>query len=486
MNPSAGSPFRLNILSPSGRLKEREDGSLKIVLKGVDQVSWFLDSPERTTGTWKPKKLMDKWDKLFGDQEQTTHSSFSKPPYSTIKQLRDIWIFGDESTQWTSDGRNAQRRFPSGQIGTIKYGGAVTNLAQTRLPADTNWIWIQDPQEEDFSIDRSRSSAVFELGNPKKSKHNNSITFEVQNPAGVDIEEIIQSNSELKDISLFVEGAATSSSKNKTIAEPVAKPPSDAPVLFDVQSESSTIKQGKDGSYKLVMEGVEKVHWETDDAEAEEGYYGAKKYAKSYDTYYGKDAEVSAYETFTLADGSKEKCKFTVTDVKYNQKSNKLVYDIEPANKKQADKITGLEGETQAESAVYSTERTRWRPDWMPNGRRWDLRYADLRDANLIDADLRDADLRGADLIFANLMDADLRDAILDSADLRVANLMDADLSGADLWWAELRYADLSGADLSGALNLNQTINPHRAVWFQTTCPDGSMNPGSQHCSEIF
>jgi len=62
----------------------------------------------------------------------------------------------------------------------------------------------------------------------------------------------------------------------------VAKPP--APVLFDVQSESSTIKQGKDGSYKLVMKDVERVHWETDEAEAEEGYYSAKKYAKTMTT----------------------------------------------------------------------------------------------------------------------------------------------------------------------------------------------------------
>ena len=73
------------------------------------------------------------------------------------------------------------------------------------------------------------------------------------------------------------------------------------------------------------MEGFEKVHWETDDAEAEEGYCDARTYAKKFDTYYGKDAEVSAYKTFTQFDGSKEKCKFTVTDVKYNQKSNKLV-----------------------------------------------------------------------------------------------------------------------------------------------------------------
>ena len=246
----------------------------------------------------------------------------------------------------------------------------------------------------------------------------------------------------------------------------MAKPPSDAPVLFDVECDSSTIKQRKDGSYKLVMEDVERVHWETDDAEADDGYYNAKKYAKSYDNYYGEDAEVSAYETFTLADGSKEKCKFTVTDVKYNQKSNKLVYDITPANKKQADKITGIESEPQSESAVYSTERTRWRPDWMPNGRKRHLQGADLIYADLSNADLRDADLSGADLIDAKLPRADLRDA---------------DLSGAALWNARLWRADLRGA-----LHLNSTFGADQARWIRTTCPDGSMNIGGQPCSEIF
>ena len=98
----------------------------------------------------------------------------------------------------------------------------------------------------------------------------------------------------------------------------------------DAESENSTFKQRKGGSYKMELEDVEKIHWDTDGAEAEEGYYSAKKYAKNYDNYYGKDAQVSAYETFTLADGSKEKCKFAITNVKYNRKSNKLVYHITP------------------------------------------------------------------------------------------------------------------------------------------------------------
>ena len=226
----------------------------------------------------------------------------------------------------------------------------------------------------------------------------------------------------------------------------MAKPPFDAPVLFDVQSESSTIKQGKDGSYKLVLEGVDKVHWETDDTEAEEAYYSAKKYAKNYDNYYGKDAEVSAYETFTLKDGTREKCKFTISNVKYKEKSNKLVYDIEPANTKQADKITGIESETRTASAVYSTQRTRWRPDWMPNGYQRDLYRADLKDADLMDADLRVANLRGADL-----RGADLRGAQLYGADLRDAKLRGVELVAQDMVRADLRFTDLRGADLSDA-----------------------------------
>ena len=226
----------------------------------------------------------------------------------------------------------------------------------------------------------------------------------------------------------------------------MAKPPSDAPVLFDVECDSSTIKQRKNGSYKLVMEDVERVHWVTDTAEAMDGYYSTKKHAKSYDTYYGEDAygadaEVNAYGTFTLADGTKKKCKFIITDVKYKKKSNKLIYDITTKNKKQADKITGIKSETQTESAVYSTERTRWRPDWMPNGRRRNLRDADLRDADLSDADLFNANLTRADLSRADLRDAELR-----RADLR-----DADLVGADLEGAELAIADLSHTERAHA-----------------------------------
>jgi len=50
----------------------------------------------------------------------------------------------------------------------------------------------------------------------------------------------------------------------------VAKPSSDAPVLFHPECYSSRIKQPKDDSDKLLMKDVERVHWDTDDAKAEE------------------------------------------------------------------------------------------------------------------------------------------------------------------------------------------------------------------------
>ena len=122
----------------------------------------------------------------------------------------------------------------------------------------------------------------------------------------------------------------------------MAKPPSNTPVLYDVKSDTRTLKQNKDGSYQLVMEGVEQVHWVTDDAKAEDGYTSAKKYAKNFDEYYGKDTEVKAYETFSKTDGTKEKLKFSINNAKYNQNSNKLVYNITPENENQAEKITGI------------------------------------------------------------------------------------------------------------------------------------------------
>jgi phospholipase C len=66
-------------------------------------------------------------------------------------------------------------------------------------------------------------------------------------------------------------------------------------------------------------------------------------------------------------------------------------------------------------------------------------------------------DLRGAHLHGDNLK----------GVDLEGAELMNADLQGVNLQGADLANANLTGATLRG-------VNTNKAIWFNTTCPDGS------------
>ena len=47
-----------------------------MVLKGVDEIDWFTDRPERTEGFWKPQKLVRKWDQYFATSEPNAQAGF--------------------------------------------------------------------------------------------------------------------------------------------------------------------------------------------------------------------------------------------------------------------------------------------------------------------------------------------------------------------------------------------------------------------------
>mgnify|MGYP000521158307 CR=1 FL=1 len=107
-----------------------------------------------------------------------------------------------------------------------------------------------------------------------------------------------------------------------------------------------------------------------------------------------------------------------------------------------------------------------------------DLTGADLRWANLSQTDLRNRNFEKRDLRWVNLAEADLRNANLIGADLSEAYLIQTDLRGADMRSADLRCTNLSGADLTGA-NLEVTRNITKAVFNNTTMPDGTTNNSS-------
>ena len=47
-----------------------------MVLKGIDVIDWFTDRPDRVAGEWSPKKLVKKWDGLFGGDEPNAQATF--------------------------------------------------------------------------------------------------------------------------------------------------------------------------------------------------------------------------------------------------------------------------------------------------------------------------------------------------------------------------------------------------------------------------
>ena len=48
-----------------------------MVLKGIDEIEWFTDRPDRVAGEWSPKKLVKKWENLFGGVEPNAQMSYT-------------------------------------------------------------------------------------------------------------------------------------------------------------------------------------------------------------------------------------------------------------------------------------------------------------------------------------------------------------------------------------------------------------------------
>ena len=63
-------------LADSGRIRQRKNGSFRMILKGVDQINWFTDSPDRVEGKWKPRKLLRKWKSYFANSEPNAQFTF--------------------------------------------------------------------------------------------------------------------------------------------------------------------------------------------------------------------------------------------------------------------------------------------------------------------------------------------------------------------------------------------------------------------------
>ena len=74
--PPAGSSLLFGALADSARIKQRKNGSYRMVLKGINDIDWFTDRPDRVAGEWSPKKLLKEWDVLFSDGAPNAQATF--------------------------------------------------------------------------------------------------------------------------------------------------------------------------------------------------------------------------------------------------------------------------------------------------------------------------------------------------------------------------------------------------------------------------
>ena len=74
--PPAGSSLLFGALADSGRIKQRKNGSYRMVLKGVEEIDWFTDRPNREAGMWTTKKFVNQWESMFSRIEPNAQATF--------------------------------------------------------------------------------------------------------------------------------------------------------------------------------------------------------------------------------------------------------------------------------------------------------------------------------------------------------------------------------------------------------------------------
>ena len=281
----------------------------------------------------------------------------------------------------------------------------------------------------------------------------------------------------------------------------MAKPPAGSSLLFGALADSGQIKQGKNGSHRMALNGVNEIDWFTDRPNRVEGTWKPKKLLREWDKYFAS-SEPNAQATVEVGE---DREILTFEMFKPKMKSDKIIFNIKPLSESGEDRITGVSGRVMDDISLFIDNTNSGKPSCFPDCENADLQgfdmtgqelainfeSADLSDTNLSHTtfyvDLNEAVLTGANLTGATLngvylVEADLTNANLDGAFLQGATLSYADLNNAELKNAALNASVLSNADLTGA-NLNGALLTN-AEWYQTTCPDGTMNKGFSPCTQ--
>ena len=322
-----------------------------------------------------------------------------------------------------------------------------------------------------------------------------------------------------------------------SFSSPVAKPPAGSSLLFGALADSGRIKQRKNGSYRMVLKGVDEIDWFTDRPYRSEGLWTPQKLIRQWDSFF-KTSQPNAQASFKVGK-ERELITFEMFKPKYNKSNQRIAFDIhaERINKRESDLVTGLKGKDLDEVSLFIDDAVKADPTGcfpkcdrsdlegqkmigihqMPasfynaNLKNTNLSYAfmpgasmylaqmasaNLNNAYIYGADFTLSDLQGATLTnstisFNNFSQANLDDANLENASLAFSNFANANLKNSSLKEAyaersNFTRANFSGADFSGAYFENADFTYSvldNVIWSNTTCPDGTKNDGTSPCT---
>ena len=148
--PPAGSSLLFGALADSGRIKQRKNGTYRMVLKGVDEIDWFTDRPDRFEGLWKPQKLIRKWDSFFETSDPNAQASFK------VGEERDLITFEMFKPKYNNKKQRLSFKIDAGIINN-RESDLVTGLKGKALDEVT--LFIDDALVGDAPVDAAPSLA---------------------------------------------------------------------------------------------------------------------------------------------------------------------------------------------------------------------------------------------------------------------------------------------------------------------------------------
>ena len=245
---------------------------------------------------------------------------------------------------------------------------------------------------------------------------------------------------------------------------------------FGALADSGRIEQRKNGSYRMVLKGVDEIDWFTDRPDRVEGTWKPQKLLRKWDKYFAS-SEPNAQVTVEVGE---QRELFTFEMFKPKMKSGKMMFNIKPLSKSSEDKINGFTGKAMDKVSLFIDNSSINGPACWPNcsgigtwffAPNFQGAGVNLSNANLPYANLKNNVFQFAQMVNLYAPKADFTDANLYYANLNNANLLDANLTGVTF-----NKTNLTGANFSGATLAN-------AYWKDTICPDGTMNDGALPCT---